>query len=366
MSAITSAPPAIASDISELFPYISLRSYLNTASVGLSWAGCASASNEFYGHVKSMGLDGQPVWAERTARTVDQLAALLDVAATGLQFVGSATEAMNLLAHGITLGEHDHVLILDDDHDAVIQPWLSAGSSGRFSVDPLPRQRSAPTRTGRLLDAIKSNTSVVAVSHTDAVTGEAVNLSQLADACSAAGALLIVDGSQSTGAIPVSVARVDAYLGSVFKWLISGFGLGYLYMSPQMNHRIKPLWRGGSNVPPSRSLRYGHLNLGGIYTLSASLTLMGDLGWSQIHARIRRLSDVLRDGLLEAGFKLLCNDPAAGIVAVQSDDPQALQVRLNDAGVVVQAHPQSIRISPHFYNKEQDIHQCLEALKALR
>lgn len=98
----------------------------------------------------------------------------------------------------------------------MVLPWTSLGDAVQVvRADPLP----GDDRTGALLVAISHRTRVVAVSHVSPSTGGRVDLDALGLACARAAALLICDGTQAAGCIPVSLRAVDFYVASGYKWL---------------------------------------------------------------------------------------------------------------------------------------------------
>jgi len=100
----------------------------------------------------------------------------------------------------------------------------------------------------------------------------------VAAACRAHDALLMVDGVQMLGAAPVDAGGVDFYCASVFKWLLSGFGLGILVVRDRVRGQLHPLFRGYNNPEPSTDLQASHVNYPGLQALSATLEYLETRG----------------------------------------------------------------------------------------
>jgi len=341
------------------FPFVAEAVYLNTATAGLAWKGLAEASAAFY-EAKQRGICGRSEWVATAARARASLAALLGVGEDAVSFTGSATEALNLACLGLPLPPGSRVAIAADEFPSVWQACLALRKSG---IDIAPIE--IPSENGRsaaLADAA-SAAQAVAVSHVHWRTGTTVDLDQIGAACRASGAWLIVDGVQAVGAIPVRAGLADAYCGSSFKWLLGGFGLGFMTLSERLARDWTPPFRGYANEWPSRDPQYGHLDYPGIYALGASLAFLGSLGWDAIFQRVARLSGRLSDRLLHQGFDVLTPRAAtAGIVSIRREDAAELVQRLAQESLFVEDRESIVRASPHFYNTEAEIDRFVAAL----
>lgn len=350
--------------IRESFPYLAHNVYLNTASVGLSWSGEGQAAAEFY-EAKAQGTAAMTVWTGKAEAAKRELAGLLHVPPDTIEFVSSTTEALNLLALAIPLGKGDQVVVADDEFPSVVLPWATLAPSGVELVRvPVARELD---RTRVLCEAITAHTGVLAVSHVHWRTGTRVDLVQLTAACRERGCRLIVDGVQAVGALPVEIAGVDAYCASVFKWLLSGFGLGFVALSERLAGELRPVVRGYSNEPPSRSLRYGHLNYPGIFALHSTLSFLKSVGWQRIHERVDALAAHAISSLRERGFEVLTPESAhGGIVSIRHPQATHLVHSLARQAILVEDASPIIRASAHFYNTEEDIERLISALMGHR
>jgi cysteine desulfurase / selenocysteine lyase len=341
------------------FPFTAEAMYLNTATAGLAWRGLGQASAAFY-EAKLRGICGRSEWVATAARTRGTLAALLGVPEEALSFTGSATEALNLACLGLPLPPGSRIALAADEFPSVWQACLALRKSG---IDIAPIEvRSETERSAALAEAARG-AQAVAVSHVHWRTGTTVDLEQIGSVCRASGAWLIVDGVQAVGAIPVRAALADAYCGSSFKWLLGGFGLGFMTLSERLAMEWTPPFRGYANEWPSRDPQYGHLDYPGIYALGASLGFLSSLGWNSIFQRVAQLSGRLSGRLLGHGFDVLTPRGAtAGIVSIRRQDASTLVERLAGESIFVEDRDSILRASPHFYNTEAEIDRLVEAL----
>jgi selenocysteine lyase/cysteine desulfurase len=343
------------------FPYVAQGVvYLNTAAAGLSWRGQGTAAAEFY-ETKSQGIGGAEEWAAKLSATKAELTTLMDVPPDCIHFVGSTTEALNLVAQSMPLKPGDKVVVARDEFPSVTQAWLSWQSRGVQLVEVPIAEEAA--RTESLCAAVNRGVRALAVSHIHWRTGTRVDLEQLSARCREFDCRLIVDGVQAIGAVPVQAGSADAYCASVFKWLLSGFGLGFVTLSEQLAGELQPVLRGYNNEPPSRSVRYGHINYPGIYALHGTLEYLRSLGWSAIHARVESLALRTMTALRTRGFEVITPSGAhGGIVSIQHPEASMLVNALARQSIFVEDRGPVVRASPHFYNTEDDIDRFVSAL----
>jgi cysteine desulfurase/selenocysteine lyase len=327
-------------EVRAAFPYLARCVYLNTAAAGISWTGQGRAVAAFYDSAKSTGIGGETAWAQKVTAAKHELAHLMDVPPQCIHFVGSTTEALNLVALSLPLRRGDKVVFAQDEFPSVIQAWLGWQAEG-VEVIQIPIA-SELERTAALCAAVQAGVRVLAVSHVHWRSGTRVDLEKLSTRCREYDCRLIVDGVQAIGAIPTQARLADAYCASVFKWLLSGFGLGIVTVSERMAAELEPILRGYNNEPPSRSLRYSHINYPGVYALLASLQ------YTTLRSR---------------GFEVITPENArGGIVSIQHPAASSLVRTLAEQSVFVEDRGSVVRVSPHFYNTANEIDRFVNAL----
>jgi len=347
------------------FPYLDRCIYMNTATVGISPNGSGAAAARFYDDYKSKGCDGRPEWREVELELQGRLAQLLNAPEHIVNFVGSTTEALNLVANGMRFAPGEQVIFPADEFPSVQLAWERQRLAG---VELLPVNiDNEKERTAAIAAAIGPRTRAVCVSHVHWCTGTRVDLRVLREACRKHGAWLIVDGAQAAGAIDVDASFADVYAASVFKWLLSVFGVAFLAVGASFQQQLEPAFRGYANEPPSHSLRYAHVNYPGLEVLRASLNYMEQIGWSSIYERVDSLTRMLSEELQRAGFSVVT--PAAcraGIVSISHSEADTVVDRLSALGCRTELRDGLIRLSPHFYNTEDEIHSFVSALSKIR
>ena len=345
----------------EEFPYLDGKIYLNSAGAGLAWSGQTAAVSRYYDGAARMGADGQVLWEEQGARTRERVARLLDVPLEDVGFYRNTSEVINLAANSIAWHAGDEVVVAKDDFPSVQWAWLTAEQAGGkvIRVDPVAED----LREQRLLDALTPRTRVLAVTHVHTLTGTRLDLTRLGRACREVGALLVVDGIQALGAIAPDLTYVDVYASAVFKWLLSGWGVGIGVFRERARAVLTPAYRGYRNAPPSSAMQYADPSYPGLYVLDATLEYLEGIGWPMIYERVDRLSGQVAEAVAEAGITAVTPASArAGIVSFRVDDPIGCAARLRDKTIHVMGKFGFIRISPHFYNTTEEIDRLAEAL----
>jgi cysteine desulfurase/selenocysteine lyase len=340
-------------EVRRQFPYLEETLYLNTAACGLSWSGQGKAAAAFYDQMMARGYDGRDDWRSLAAEVQQQLASLMAVKPEEISFTGSTTEGLNLVTAALLVSTGDRVVLAQDEFPSMQAAVRTLERKGaEVCLIPIPDEER---RTETLCRAARG-ARFVGTSHVQWHTGTKVDIQMLGKVCRTEGAILLVDGVQALGATPVNASGCDIYAASVFKWLLSGFGLGILVVRDTIRHELTPSVRGYFNPPPSKELRYGHLNYPSLCALKATLTFLEKLGWSPIFERTAVLRQRLVAPLADAGIEIVTPpSAAAGILAVRAPNSQNLVSALNQQGVRVEAREGFVRVSPHFYNTEDEI-----------
>jgi cysteine desulfurase / selenocysteine lyase len=352
------------SRLREDFPYLAERCYLNTAAAGLSWVGQGNAAAGFYSEAKARGINGREMWFAQHRSVVPKVKRLLGAFEGNVEFFSNTTEVLNLVAHSFEWRSGDEVVYAADEFPSVEGAFNFAAARGVTVRKVVIREENL--RSSDVCSAIGDRTRVVVVSHVHWATGTVANLSLLGAACRKHNALLVVDGIQAMGAITLDLSVVDIYCGSVFKWLLSGFGLSICAIGPRAAARLHPAYRGYANLEAEGGLRYAHMNYPGIYALNAALDFLDGYGWLNIFDAVKANADRMAKGVEEAGFKVLAPEEfRAGIVSFRASEAETHQATLAMRGVDVEARFGILRCSPHFYNTSEDVDRLLAELRRL-
>ncbi|HEV2855614.1 MAG TPA: aminotransferase class V-fold PLP-dependent enzyme [Thermoanaerobaculia bacterium] len=332
---------------------------------------------------------GDRVWNERQreAERVRGLTAKLMGAAHPheIAFVENTSSALSMVAEGLDWQSGDNVVGAALEFPSNVYPWMSLAARG-------VEYRQAEERDGRidpgeLLSLLDDRTRMLALSWVQYASGFRSDLNLLGRACRERGVLFVVDVIQGLGALTLDVERdlVDVAAASSHKWLLGVEGLGVLYVSDRVIDRIRPVrsgWRSMRNPfqwteydlawnEGAKRFESGTLNIYGIAALGGSLDILYEAGPEAVERRVLALADRSARGLEDLGFTVVSSrrpGETSGIVAAThpSLDPSDLVRKLAGRDIVVAARAGRFRLSPHFYNTEEEIDRCLTELASLR
>ncbi|MCA1669302.1 MAG: aminotransferase class V-fold PLP-dependent enzyme [Thermomicrobia bacterium] len=318
---------------------------------------------------------------EQIAR--ERLARLIGAEPGDIVFTSNTTHGMNIAVQGIAWREGDNIVLPHREFPSLSYAMLHLKERG-VEVRFVPFLGAGPS-VDELMAHVDSRTRAIACSAIMWDTGYRADLETLGARCAERGCLLIVDGIQIVGAgqLDVKAARVSTLATHGYKWLLSGFGVGALYVAPEAVDRIAPTFIGSQSVDAVADTFDGQLNwkLGaaryqagggnriGWAALATSLGLIEEVGIDAIAARNHALAEYLYAGLTrkESVEIVSSPDPAhrAQIIAftLGSKERDAAMVKeLEEQGIILALRPLGLRASPNFYNTEAEVDRLLAAL----
>ncbi|MBI4538367.1 MAG: aminotransferase class V-fold PLP-dependent enzyme [Gemmatimonadetes bacterium] len=361
--------------------------YLNAASVALMYGGAKRAVVEWQ---EDLAENGTIHFDEAAEESVFEN---LHVAAAGLfhahpddiAVASSASELMCSLAWALVPGRETNVVSTGVTFPSTLYPWSRVARHTGCEIR-LARGRGGYVDPDELVELIDDRTAVVAVCHVEFSTGQTYDLARLVEACHSRGALLVVDATQSAGAVPLDVraTAVDAVVTAGYKWLCGPFGVGVLYLAPHLQGRLDPGlvgWRSHKEMwdlpadrlefpGTARRFEFSTIAYGCAIGLARSVEYLLGLGVDRICAHNRRLADLLARGLRERGAEIIASEGGgerSSIVAARfpgKKESSAVAKYLNDAGIVVSGRRGFVRFSPHLYNEAADIEESLACIEA--
>lgn len=301
-----------------------------------------------------------------------------------IAYVQNTAHGLSLVALGIDWRPGDNIVVCAEDFPSNFLCWVQLGELG---VDV----RQVGSRTGRIdvsdvREVIDSRTRVVSVSHVQFYSGFRVDVAALGEICAASGALLVVDGTQSTGAIKLDVgaAGVDVLVVSAHKWMMGPRGIGFASFSERALAAITPRVVGWLSVndpfafnrkldflPDARRFEPGTANGSGILGLAERLAQIDELGIDWIEERVLWLSTVLRERARQEGLELVYDfdgKTGSGINLLRRPGTPTLETHANLTanGIFASIRNDAIRISPHYYNTPDEIERIVTVMSSDR
>lgn len=367
------------------FPAAQKCTYLNAANVGLMCREASQAMADWQSDIAENGSNNFDEEAEEGVFDALHAAAarLFHGAPDDIAAGSSATELMSSLAWAILPGAGTNVVSVDSAFPTAVYPWRRVANHTGCAIR-LVHARNGYADPDELASLIDDQTAVVCLSHVEFRSGQRYDLARFAEKAHAHGALLIVDATQSAGAIPIDApaAGVDAVIAGAYKWLCGPFGAAVLYLAPHLQTRFEPglvgfrsnadLWNIHADqlTYPDTARRYEFSTMayGCAIGLTRAIEYLVDVGIDRIFAYNQQLADTLINGLEHLGAEVTSpRNPAerSAIVTVRfpGHDPANVVEQLKAARVMVVRRGDIVRFSPHLYNRREDITQALEVVR---
>lgn len=369
------------------FPALGEWTYLNTATYGLVPSVAVEAITEhFEQRNRTASLDFLS-WFDRADRIRAKIARWFGGAPEDVAFIPSAGVGLSWLLHGRSWKPGDRILTLENEFPNNIYAPALLGRLG-VEVDRVPG--GGGFDPARLLDSFTDDTRMVLISALDYASGLRAPLADIGREARRRGALFVVDGTQGAGAIPLDVDElaIDAFLCHAYKWMCSPSGVGFLYVSPDARKEVAPTavswrshrdWRevdnlhhGSPDVPDEAAkLEGGILNFAGLFAMEAVLDLFFSIGRDELFGRVDWITAETQQTLRDAGGVPSCDesqhfDSPVVTAAFEGLDVSEMAGALRQGGVAVSARHGKLRVSPHFYNDENDLAALKEGIAEYR
>jgi kynureninase len=237
----------------------------------------------------------------------------------------------------------------------------------------------------RMLAAIDEETLLVPISHVLFKSAFLQNAKAITERAHEVGAMVVLDTYQSAGTVPFSVKdlEVDFATGGSVKWLCGGPGAGYLYVRPDLIDRLEPKTTGWmAHEQPfafESDLRYapnitrflhGSPAIPALYAARSGYDIINQIGVDKIRAKSVRQTQRLIELAQEADFRVTSpKDPSqrGGTITVWHDQAGAITKELVRREFIVDYRPGAgVRISPHFYTKDDELELVIAEMKQIR
>ncbi|MDX6557027.1 MAG: cysteine desulfurase / selenocysteine lyase [Blastocatellia bacterium] len=366
------------SEIRKQFPVTERLAYLNSAAAGpVSRASQAAAA----GYYEKMMSDGDVHWnrwlADREAIR-EKIARFINAEPEEIAFTTNTSSGMNVIVDA--LEDRGEVISSALEFPVTTLPWMHR----RIPVHLLPSV-AGELRIEDVLNAMTDKTGVLALSHVQFSNG--FRLDPEAFGTIKGKHALVINASQSAGAFEIDVKRmkIDALCATGHKWMLAGYGSGFVYLSRELLEQTLPRSIGWLSVEQPFEMRndefrprhdtaarveLGCPHFAGIFALGASVDLMNEIGTANLQSRVLELNSLLTSRLAENGWPILSplqNENARSAeTLVKAEKPDEVVRHLFRRGVVVTEKPQGIRVATHFFNNEEDIERLITGMNGTR
>lgn len=369
-------------DLRHLFPIFRTRRYYGTCSQG---ALCIRVEGAVARYLSSWREDGCPwegEWLPVVSGAADRFATLIGAPRGAVGVTASVSAAVGAIVSSLDLHQRRRVVVSELEFPTLPHILLAYRQRGLLdlAVVPAPHGEVALADFARFID---EQTALVCVSQVAYATGAWLPVAEVTRLAHAAGAQVLVDAYQASGAIAFDVQQtpVDFLVSGAQKYLLGTSGLGFAYVRPDLTPRLEPMDTGWlAQADPfavdltrlqfaegGARLQGGTFSVPGAYAAAAGLDLLLEIGVPQIEQRVLELTRAFTEGLIAMGVKPLGPTSAEGLgplVAVPAPDPHALsEALLRHEGMVTAPRNNGVRFAFHFYNNHDDVAAALGALQ---
>jgi cysteine desulfurase/selenocysteine lyase len=296
----------------------------------------------------------------------------------------NTSEAISTVAFGLDWQPGDNVVLPAGEFPSNRLPWLAQAEKG-VEIREIDI-RATQNAEQALLSAMDQNTRLLSASAVQWNDGFKLDLEVLGKACRQRNVLFFVDAIQQLGALPMNVesCQIDFLAADAHKWLLAPEGIAVFYAResarPQLQllqqgwHMFESPWEFERNdwTPANSAKRFeaGSPNTLGQAAMHASVQLLLNHGMDQVGNQVLNNTGFLHSELGRiSGIKVTSSELSkrqSGIVTFRHEStPLAiLHKRLSEAGVSAVIRGEAIRISPHFYQGEQQLNRFMEILES--
>ncbi len=316
-----------------------------------------------------------------------QLAAQLLKCQPGeVAFVGPTSLALSFLATGLKFRKGTNILIYFEDYPSNVYPWMALAERG-IEVRLMNTRGLGVIRPKDVIGQIDEDTRLVALASCHFISGYRIDFQAIGKFLRELKILFCLDAIQTLGAFSTSTEVVDMLAADAHKWLLGPCGAGVMFVRQPVQDLVTPPLYGWNNVQcpnyvaqeqivfqhGSQKYEVGTHNLLGIVGLVAAMELALELGIENISKELLRKRTWLVPELQSKGYSVLEADAppeiGSGIISFYraGSDLSALHQKLQDTGIVTslrgdRSGQKYIRLSPHYYNTDAELHRVLELL----
>jgi len=301
-----------------------------------------------------------------------------------IALTASTTDAINIVATGLSWKTGDRVLLNTAEFPANVWPYLHLKRFG-VEIDSIPSVNGAVT-PAMVSGALTPRTRLVGMSAVQFLSGYRADLEAIGEICRERDVVFAVDGIQAVGAVRVDVQRmkIDALSAGGEKWQMSPHGTGFLYITEQLQSRaqnaalgwlaVQEPWEfynfSQSVARTARRYEGGSQVMPSLWGMHAALSTLLEFGTEAIESHILALTGLLRERLTALpGVSFITpheDERRAGIVTIEPPPgvcTETVMAKLVERNIHPAVREGKLRYSPHFYNSAEEIETTAAATR---
>ena len=323
------------------------------------------------------------------AETIRELASdIFGGDSDGYAIIPAASYGLSTAARAIEphLQSGDNILLIAEEFPSNVLPWKRVAQERAANLITVPTPENG-NWTQAIIDKINNSIKVVALSTCHWTNGAYVNLVAIRQACNEAGSILVIDATQTLGAMPFSMDQIqpDFLVAAGYKWLLCPYGFSLMYVSkPWRDSRpLEETWLARENAEDFASLvNYSDKYMPGARRFDvgekctttilpgaiAALEQLKVWGVQQISDSLSMINKQIASHLIQLGFQLPDDSqrcPHMFGALIPNDYKGNLVSELRERKIFISQRGKSIRFAPHLHITDYDLKRLLDTMDDL-
>jgi kynureninase len=368
------------------FPILGRTTYMISNSLGAMPRGVYESMRAYADSWAERGVRAwEEGWWEMVVGVGDKIAPLIGAGRGEISLHQNVTLTQAVISSCFDFSGPRNKVVMTDLEFPSIQYFYHEQRRKGARVELVASSDPVRMNLDKFLAAIDETTLLVPISHVLFRSACIVDTCAIIERAHRMGAHVILDTFQAAGTIPVDVRALgaDFAVGGVLKWLCGGPGVAYLYVREDLRAKLKPALTGwiahqrpfafeaGAIDPRSDSFRYlnGTPHIPALFACQPGLDIVNAVGIAAIREKSIRMTTRLLDGAKARGWRVNTpENPAERAGTVSIDCPHAAEVcrELLAREILVDYRPKAgVRLSPHFYNREEECDFALAQMEEI-
>lgn len=321
-------------------------------------------------------------WFDPSELLRNKAAAVFGTSEENIALVPSASYGLAVAARNLVFEREDEILVLESQFPSNYYVWQQLAMEKHLTLKPVG-VAVGEDLTGAVLNSITKKTKLLSIPNCRWTDGYLLDLVRISEHIKGRGIYLVLDLSQSLGALPIEIDKIDPdFAVSVgYKWMLGPYALSYLYAAPRWHKNGVPLeysWmnRQGSNDFSALTLytpeftagarrfdmgEYAQFHLLPMAIAAVEQVLSWGPGVIQSHAR--KLTSLIDDYMRSSGLQTYPHAGHLTSIPLPSDRAARITGGLSEQNIVISIRGNLIRVAPHLYNTHRDIENLLDCFQ---
>jgi len=380
-------------EVREQIPLLRNTIYLDNAGAGPPPVSVHAAMQSFLNEWRDYGEKWES-WLPEIVKSRELFAQLVAANPDEVACIPNVSSGLAAIANALNFESGKNVVVSELNFPTNVYMWHALRQRGLLSEVRVMKAQNGKVSLEDYERMIDDDTLAVSLDYVSWIKGGRENIPAVTEIAHRHGALMLVDAFHALGVMPIDVRSLDVdVLGAgTYKWLMGPHGAAYMYVKHELLDELEPSiigWhgisdsviarvQGGEDVfgrpfdlsrtePAKDATRFewGTWSVISVEGAKAALEFTLKYSPNERWPLIERLSGKLVDGLRKKGMEILSPlemDRKSGIVNFRLEGAGAVARKLLEQHIVVAPRVNMLRVSPHFYNTEEEIEGFLEKL----